>query len=350
MNKKAYYRDLVLLKNKLESEEFRTLFDVVNIFEHIHCVVNDLNFVIFNQSDQNNLVRQEKNKVVVAIKNVITKDRQQTKMRHLHRCTMVIEDVVKGIIERNPSDAKINLLLSGFLESMETFLDEYEDYRVLFGNESVYALSFTAHRLMESISGLNLAIDAILDNYLPETPSEEHYVELYLSHVPSLKQFGVKLQVLDEMYSEICNLCDFSLTDYPIVIDHIENGSLLTRIFGHPLVIGIILQILDSSATYFINNYPVKNEMVEMKETVATLDDLFELTKKLESEGYEVEGMQDSIHLTLKKVSKSVEVLLSDQPIIEVNEKAFELTPEHSQKLIEETKRLEVKEVLNQEA
>ncbi|MET2901638.1 hypothetical protein ABXV22_25580 [Vibrio rotiferianus] len=346
MNKKAYYRDLIQFKNKLDSDEFLTLTDVVRIFERIHVVTSELNYVLFTHGDQNSSVQQEKIKVNDSIKQAIAADRKQTKIRKLHRCTIVIEDVVRDIITRNPSGSKISILLSGFLHSMERFLDDYEGYRIHFGHESVYALSFTAHQLLEAIKSLNLAIDAILDNYLPDTSDTEHHLELYLSHVPSLKQFGIKLQILDEMYGEICHLCDFSLIDHPIIIDHIENGSLLARISGHPLIVGIILQIIGSSATYFITNYPVKNEIVEMKETVATLDDMFELTQKLESEGYDVTQMQDSIQLTLKKMSKSVEILLSDQPTIEVNEKVFELSPEHSQKLIEETKRLE----LNQEA
>lgn len=350
MNKKSYYRALTHLKTSLESDEFRTLTNLVNIFYHVYSAATELDYVVFTQPDQNASVRQEKSKIVEAVKQAIAKDRKLTKMRHLHRCTIAIEDTIEGVTDKTGSCSHINILLSRFLNCMEMFLDQYEEYRVDFSQRSVYALSFTAHRLLESIRNLELSIDAILGNYLPEASDDANHLELYLSYVPSLKQFGIKLQVLDEMYGEVCHLCNLSLTDNPIIIEHIENGSLLTRISGHPLVVGIILQIIGSSATYFITNYPVKNEIVEMKETVATLDDMFELTKKLESEGYDVTQMQDRIQGTLKKMSKSVEALLSDQPTIEVNDDVFKLTPEHSQKLIEGTKRLEVRDNLNQKA
>lgn len=339
MNKKAYYRDLIKFKESLDLDEFQTLIDVVKIFDDVHAVVCGLSYVLFTHSDQDAIVRQEKSKVVQAISRAIETDKRQTKMRYLLRCTIVIEQLVKDIIDRNPNDSKINLLFSDFIKCMDRFLEQHESYRVSFSPHNVYTLSFTADRLMASIRGLELAIDTILDNYLPEASNDEPHLELYLSHVPSLKQFGTKLQLIDEMYIELCNLCDLSLTDNPIVIEHIENGSLLARISGNPLVVGILLQVLGSSATYFITNYPANNEMVEMKETVATLDDMFELSQKLKDEGYEVDDMQDNIHRSLKKLAGSAEELLNDQPTIEVNEKVFELDSGNKTKLLEESKR-----------
>ncbi len=339
MNKKAYYRDLIKFKESLDSDEFQTLIDVVKIFDDVHAVTCSLSYTLFTQSDQETIVRQEKTKVVQTISRAIEADKRQTKMRHLLRCTIVIEQLVTDIIDRNPNDSKIKLLFSDFIDYMDRFLEQHESYRVSFSPHNVYTLSVTADRLMMSIRGLTLAIDTILDNYLPEASNDEPHLELYLSHVPSLKQFGTKLQLIDDMYIELCNLCDLSLTDNPIVIEHIENGSLLARISGNPLVVGILLQVLGSSATYFITNYPANNEMVEMKETVATLDDMFELSQKLKDEGYEVDGMQDNIHRSLKKLAGSAEELLNDQPTIEVNEKVFELDGSNKTKLLEESKR-----------
>lgn len=349
MNKKAYYRDLIQLQASLKSSDFRTLLDLANIFNDVHVTASNLNFRIFIASDQDSVVRQEKAKVNTAVKSAIAADKSKTKMRQLHRCAGAIERLFNKIATRHDTNFKINVLLNCLMDVLDTFLDDYESYRVTFEPRSVYSLSFTAHRLMLAVEALDQTIDTILENYLPEKPNDSSHLELYLSHVPSLKVFGTKLQVLDEMYIELCNLCNLSPTDNPIVIDHIENGSLLTRISGNPLVVGILLQVLGSSATYFIANYPVKHEMIEIKETTATLDEMFELSQKLRAAGYEVDDMQDGIHRSLKKLAGSAEKLLSDQPTIEVNEKIFELDAGNAQKLIEETKRLELK-VYDQEA
>ncbi|MEZ9056239.1 hypothetical protein, partial [Vibrio sp. 10N.247.311.26] len=248
---------------------------------------------------------------------------------------------LESLIETSHTESRpcLSVQLSSFLQCVDEFITAHENYRVRYKMELAYQLSFKSMHVTRAYKDLQRALNTILEGYLsPHLEENVLQLELYLANVPSLKQFGIKLIALDDMYAELSNLFNISLSDYPIIIEHIEDGSLLARISGNPLIVGILTTVIGVSSTYYIENYPANKEIVEIKEKVETLDSMFELSKKLQQEGYNVDDMQDSINRSLKKLAKSSDLLLSDQPSIEVNDKVYQMDEQNSTKLLEQSK------------
>lgn len=358
MNKKAYYRNLIELERKLSDDSFKAFYDVVDIFSQINVVASNLSLSAFTSSDVNNRQNnvgpdQERLKVTKSIDDAIQRDKQETLLRKFSYDLFELETFINNILECDGVSVQVHKILEGHLELVDEFANEFDIYRKQYARGKAYSLSFLAQNIITSLNNLKLVIGAILDDYQTKEVDEGYaQLELYLSHVPSLKQFGFKLQVLDEMYAEICSLLDVSVVDAPIVIEHIENGSLFARISGNQLAVGIITTIIGASATFCFAQFSATGKVVEIKPTVTVenLDQMFELSKKLEAEGYDVAGMQDHIYRSLKKLAKSADSLLGDQPSIEVNDKVFELDESNKTKLLEESKRklLENKDYKNE--
>ncbi|CAK2690066.1 conserved hypothetical protein [Vibrio crassostreae] len=337
MNKKAYYRTLITLKRELDSSCYYSLFETVNIFNKVHEDIQNLSFETFDGGGNTSVVQQHRQGVINSVRNAISNDQSLTNTRQLFRCYMDLESLIEtSHIESRPC---LSEQLSSFLHCIDEFLTAHEKYRVRYEMELAYQLSFKSIRVTRAYKDLKRALNTILEGYL-SPPLEENtlQLELYLANVPSLKQFGIKLVALDDMYAELSNLFNISLSDHPIIIEHIEDGSLLARISGNPLIVGILTTVIGVSSTYYIENYPANKEIVEIKEKVETLDSMFELSKKLQQEGYNVDDMQDNINRSLKKLAKSSDLLLSDQPSIEVNDKVYQMDEQNSTKLLEQSK------------
>ncbi|AYV21093.1 hypothetical protein [Vibrio mediterranei] len=338
MNKKAYYRTLITLKRELESGSYGSLFDTVDIFNQVYNDIRNLSFETFDGASNSSTVQQYRQGIVNSVKDAISKDQSSTNTRQLFRCYMDLE----YLVEKSHTESRPHLSeqLSSFLHCVDEFLHAHESYRVRYKMELAYRLSFASIRVTRAYDDLQRSLNTILEGYLsPPLGEDSQQLELYLSNVPSLKQFGNKLVALDEMYTELGNLFNISLSDHPIVIEHIEDGSLLARISGNQLIVGVLTAVIGAGSSYYINNYPANKDIVEMKEKVETLDMMFELSKKLEQEGYNVDEMQDNISRTLKKLASSSDVLLSDQPSIEVNDNIYQMDEHNGTKLLEQSKR-----------
>lgn len=346
MNKKEYYRVVTKLEKELNNGAFKPFLDVVKIFENINTVASNLNFIAFTPTQnksmqQNQAADNERNKVSQAIASAIKADKASTLFMSFAVNVFQLKEYIADIIKHDGVTKNTSDMLNDYLGLMDSFSSGFENYRKDFSPNLAYSLSFIAKQLLTATDNLNLVISTILDHYrVNDVRDDSKQLEIYLSNIMSLKQFGGKLQALDELHTEICILFDVSLSEYPLVIEHIENGSLLARIAGHPIIISTITAIVTTSANHFIEQYPAQGQFVELKENVETLDQMFSLSEKLKAEGYDVDNMQDDIHKSLIKIAKSTNNLLSDQPVIEVNDKVFGLDEANKVKMLESSQKL----------
>lgn len=323
----------------MEGESFDYLLKLSEIFNKVNEAASSVDFIVFNGNSTDGKVIQGRQNVVTAVNTSISEDKRIINSRKLTRYSIEVEDLVVETFSYLNESSSLRKLLLRFLNKMERFLEHHESYRRSYAPGSAYSLSFASQDFSSSVDEVKLAIDTILDSYLLSPEKEaSHGIELYLSHVPSLKQFGSKLNALDTLYTEISNIFDVSVAENPIEIDHLEDGSLLVRFLGHPMVIGIVTSVIAAGASYYIANYTVNREAVELRESVDTLDKMFDLTQKLKEAGHNVDEMEDQIAVTLKKLAKASDVLLSDQPSIEVNDRVFELHEHDKPRLIEQNK------------
>ena len=347
MNKKAYYRKLVEIREEFKQPYFKYLFSALEVFEGIKREVSSYNFQDIVGNDASAV--SSRSQLGILASNAIARDKEKVSPRQLNRYSIEVEQFIEYTASLEYVPDSIRKSLQAFYNKMDFFLDSHEAYRLNFDRNAAYTLSEIACQLIDIRKEIDFVIDILLQNYTHSEQAEDRKnFELYLGNVPTLKNYGVKLQVLDELYTDLAYLCSVTLTDYPIVVEHLENGSLLARFSGHPLVVSLLTLVITTTSNHLLDQYVRNGTVTELNEKVEILDNMFELSKKLEEEGYDIGDMQEDINRTLKKLAKSSNTLLSDQAEIEVNDKVFKLDPENAAKLLHETKRLEVK-VLDQE-
>lgn len=348
MNKKAYYRKLIEIREAFETPHFAYLFKVLNIFQPPRAYASNLDFpAITSGSTESANKRAELTRLVA---NAIELDKSKVSPRKLTRCELEIKEFMEHVCSSEHVPDLIVDRFNKFEQLMDQFLDSHERYRLNFNASLAYRLSERSEVLIGIRNEIEFIIESLLVPYQSQPESDEREnLEIYLGNVPTLGRYGAKLQVLDDLYTEVANLCGISLTDFPVVVEHLENGSLLARLSGHPLVVSLLTLVISTTSNHLIGQYLQNGSVTELNEKVETLDNMYELSKKLAEEGYDVGDMQDDINRSLKKLAKSSNVLLSDQAEIEVNDEVFKLDPENATKLLQETKRLEAKEV-DQEA
>lgn len=351
MNKKAYYRKLVEIRDEFSLPHFKYLFDVAKIFEPAKNRTESFSYTTITGRDA--IATKKRDNITSLLHQSIEKDKSEVSPRKLVRESIAIEDFIDQVMSLDYLPEVLTKNLFSFNSEMDAFLELHEQYRIGFDISMAFQLSGKAAILLAIRRDIESIIDILLQTYTPKKlEDDKKSLELYLSNVPSLKQFSIKLQMLDDMYAEICMLLELSVAEHPIVIEHIENGSLLARISGNQLAVNIISTILGATLSFCYAQYAANGEKAELKSTVTAenLDQMFELSKKLEEEGYEVDEMQNDIYRSLKKLAKSADVLLGDQPSVEINDKVFELDEKNKTKLLEESKRklLENKDYQNE--
>ena len=109
----------------------------------------------------------------------------------------------------------------------------------------------TINGLKTAILATNQIIDGISSLSIGEREENSHSLDLYLSNVTSLKEFSKKLDALHEIYNELLHLYGYTESDFPIVIEHLENGSLWLKIAGHTLTATILTSILTTATNYY---------------------------------------------------------------------------------------------------
>jgi hypothetical protein len=170
-------------------------------------------------------------------------------------------------------------------------------------------------------------------------------LDLYLSNVQSLKDFAIKLDALADIYSELLSLYGESEYDYPILIEHLENGSLWIKIAGHPLTAGLLTSLLTTSIMYYQDNFSINGQLQQLPVATQVANDLLKITEKLEKDGIDTEEIKDNIESATRRISKKLDVLLSDQPTVEINNTKHNLSDTLSKKLIEQS---QTKQITNE--
>ncbi|MEZ9861131.1 hypothetical protein AB4381_21935 [Vibrio splendidus] len=182
-----------------------------------------------------------------------------------------------------------------------------------------------------------------LVSFSEEKKEKELSLELYLTNVNSLEKFGEKLIILDQMYYAILELTGESSGDHPLIIKNIENGSQLTNIMGHPVVIGVLINVLSGAALHFITEYNKAEKIEPIPKNVANIEKILQISNELEAKGIDTKEIDALLKKATLKVAEQAFELLSDQPEVEVNEKKFGVHQELKPKMLEEIKALNYK-------
>ncbi|QTL37709.1 hypothetical protein [Pseudoalteromonas viridis] len=223
------------------------------------------------------------------------------------------------------------------LSSIDEFMENYDSHNRNYNENSFIPVALSAlelKRLMITVGYLAIDNSLVTNN---QEPMENVPLELYLPNVTTLKAFAAKLKAIDEMYTELLHLYGESTSDYPIIIEHIENGSLWVKIAGHSLTSTALAIIMTSAAGYYQDNFTASGKLKQLPSSVQTVNELLKISALLEKDGVDTSDIKENIASATRKMSHQLDELLGDQPVVEVNEKVVKLSDSQSQKLIEAT-------------
>lgn len=208
---------------------------------------------------------------------------------------------------------------------------------------SALSLSIASFELLSGITSRCKLLDSLLP-YSSTPYSNENYstLEIYLSNVTSLKSFSKKLDAIDEIYHELMYLYGLSEQDAPLVVNHLENGSLWLKIAGHTLTAALFTSILTNATNYYQENYTISGQLAQLPRSVSVTNNLLKITEQLEKDGVDVTEIKDNIELSTRKIAKKLDALLGDQPVVEINDNKIDIGESMSNRLIKESQTMRI--------
>ena len=336
MNKKDFFNEINSLKDVLEGDEVSRIDQKCRELSLISESTQEIWFskLIIDSGNSPERVEFIKN-----LDSSVLEDKESGGFRSLVIDTYFLEKFLDKMLTTRSNESVIYPLISETKLTLESFITSYETYRRNFKKEHYYRVSFLASRLVSKIDELYSNCLLILKSSVNSSLNRQNYeeIEIYLSSVDDLKTFGTKLNDIDAIYKELCVLLNISTTDYPIIINHIESGSLWVKIAGHTVTIAILTSILNVASQHYMSEFTTTGKIQQLPITVKVIEDLFKITEKLEEKGIETKEITDLINASTRKIAHRLDSLLIDQPKIEINNKVHYIGDSYKEKLIEQT-------------
>lgn len=250
-----------------------------------------------------------------------------------------IETVIKEILDNGTLPRSLRKFSNILNRRISSFIDEYEIYKKSSNFGNCLKVAAASSRLEESliISKYSLEIINDLSESAHETKGFEK-TDIYLANVEDLKSFSNKLKCIDNLYNDLVELTGVSGSDFPAIINHIENGSLWLKISGHPAVIGILTTIVANAAIFYQSEFTTSGKLSSIPPSVQAANELLQLSDQLKARGLDTDELDSRLESITRKISRNLDELLGDQPEIEINEKQINIGSALSQKMIEESK------------
>lgn len=207
------------------------------------------------------------------------------------------------------------------LKELEAFADAYNGYVTDQTGVNAFSLLLVSRRLRLSLRDLRGFLEYITtksSKVLIPTENEAE-ISLYLLHVTDLPHFAEKLTSLYALYAELCFVFDISVASCPLRICQIESGSLWTKLFGDSRAVNLMVSLIEGSARFIYRNYTTEGKIASVPKTIESLDKILDLSNRLKESGVDVSLLQNSLAKNAVTISNSLNALLSDQPLIEIN-------------------------------
>jgi hypothetical protein len=281
--------------------------------------------------------------IIDVIKIAIQKEKH-IDYRDLMRETIKLEDALKEVNSSLSVEGLKTVEVTDLtLEALETFLDDYNKHIRSYSADTCLTAAVSAMTLKTHLLSTSLILENVLN--LSLSGAEEvaaPRLELYLSNVSSLKDFSEKLGALSGIYTELLYLYGESESDYPIVLEHLESGSLWIKIAGHTLTATVLTSVLTLATNYYQEEFSKSGQLAQLPSSVKVIEDLLKLSALLEKEGIDTSEIKENIESSTKKISKKLDILLGDQPMVEINNIEKNIGDKLTQKMLEECKSFKI--------
>lgn len=316
-----------LLKAFEEAESFFSMLDAINSsFPEIDAYL----VRIGKGGDQNKNTANELRNHLAQLKNVV----RDINIREFYASLEGFQKHLKKAKEYGLDDLNI---IDGISKSIDIFAEKLEEFISSYTPQDAAPVITEARKLSSMLNGFKTALLFFESNL-----EEKHYeietheeLSLLLPSSMNLNQFAVKLAAIDVMYDELCSLLKISTSEYPLIISKIESGSLWAKVLGNNRVVGLMVDFLNSSASYIYRNYTNEGKLTAIPRKVEAVNSVLEFTSKLEKEGIDAEEAKEHITKAAVSIAKELNTLLDGQAEITVNDTKHSVGEEVQKKLLE---------------
>jgi len=225
-----------------------------------------------------------------------------------------------------------------FLGGLDDFAEAYNIFVAHQTGINALPLLLSARRLRRSLESLRWFLEYIKVNSssLLKHREDESEFSLILINISSLEDFAEKLAALHALYAELCYVLGVSVASHPLRIGNIQSGSLWTRLFGDTRVIGLMISLVEGSVQFLHRNYTNEGKIAAIPKKIESLDAILDFSNRLKNNGVDVAALQSSLAKSAASITDSLNTLVSNQPIVEVNGKVLSVAHELQQQLLEQ--------------
>ena len=227
---------------------------------------------------------------------------------------------------------------------LNEFSEKYTEYIKSYTPESAIVLVNKARVLREELRWYLAGIKAFNLNQPEGNIDITKYSEISVlfTSTMTVKEFTRKLEALDRIYHELCNLLDVSLADYPLQIIKIESGSLWAKVFGNPVVIPFIKDILLKGFGFAYRNFTKEGKLSAVPKNVEAVESVLGLSQKLKDNGVEVTEMEEHIRKSAVTIAKDLNTLISGEAEIVVDSQVISVGQEVQKTLVQNSEILKL--------
>jgi hypothetical protein len=224
------------------------------------------------------------------------------------------------------------------LDELDAFAEAYNVYVTNQIGANAFSLLLVSRRLKQSLADLRGFLEYITKNYSRAlTPAEnEAEFSLFLLHIADLPHFAEKLTALQELYAELCYLLDVSVASCPLRIGKIESGSLSTKLFGDSKAVNLMISFVGGAANFMHRNYTTEGKIASIPKKIESLNSLLDFSNRLKANGVDVNSIEDRLAKSALSITDSLNILVADQPLIEINGQVLSVGSEVQKALIEQ--------------
>jgi len=228
-------------------------------------------------------------------------------------------------------------------EEAAAFTDAYEAFIHKSTHENMMKLLWVGYDLRQSINE-NLRLASFIRAQLkagPDLPPPGYEeISLNLDFQDSYKDVLAKLTAVNELYSELCSMAGVSPAEHPLQVIKIESGSLWLKLFGESRVIGLLIKLIESGASFIYRNFTAEGKVQSIPRQVEAVEAVLRLSENLEKAGVDVTQVKDNLQTSAAIISGQLNNLLRGVKSVNVNEETFSVGKALEERFLKEGRAL----------
>jgi hypothetical protein len=144
-----------------------------------------------------------------------------------------------------------------------------------------------------------------------------------------------KLNAIQILYQKLYLLFDNTApTDNPIRLFKIKSGKIWIKIIGEAKVTHLMQALIKSTASFVYAQQSSNGKLVTIPREIDALDKVLHFSQHLQTVGIQALTIQDYLQKTALEVITQLNLLIIDQPRIEINDTLYALKGDEAKKLL----------------